>query len=345
MNMKFNLKDRVKTFEQTGTIVGIDSSVSTSRSQYLIKVDGKDKDKQHFEDRYIEMCADVVDNLELNGRGTWHREDELTLVELPSKWCVEVNRSNHNVLLEWRTLGSLSTYGYISNSKKDVDGYWTMQAPNRYTEITFDEFVKFVLNKYNPRDISINIQDRETAEKVLSILTQANEPIYDGSSIHYSSPDGDFAFENGKWQYMSHKDRRRVSLKEFIEAFSHTELDSYTIERDCLRDIYPHVCSEWQRTIKKLLVEDGSLFRNEVTVSKELVALAYKAASNINHDDWLEKHFPKPKKMVTKNITAWLNVYDDDHSTSHKTKKEADEAAIITRVACVEVSGVYEVEE
>lgn len=343
--MKFNLKDRVKTSEKTGTIVGIDSSVSTSHSQYLIKVDGEDKDKQCFEDRYMEICTDIVDNLELNGRGFWYREDELTLVELPSKWCIEVNRDNHNVLLEWRTVGSLSTYGYLSNSVQGVDGYWTPEAPNRHTEITFDEFVKFVLNKYNPRDISINIQDRETAEKVLNVLTQANEPIYSGSSIHYSSPDGDFAFENGKWQYMSRKDRRRVSLKEFIEAFSHADLDSYTIERDCLKDIYPHVCSEWQRTIKKLLIEDGSLFRNEVTVSKELVALAHKEASSVNHTDWLEKHFPKPKKMVTKEITVWLNVYNHYDSTSHKTKQEADEAAIITRIACVEVSGKYEVEE
>ena len=343
--MKFNLKDRVKTSEQTGTIVGIDSSVSTSQSQYLIKVDGEDKDKQHFEDRYMEICTDVVDGLELNGRGFWFREDELILVELPSKWCIEVNRDNHNVLLEWRTVGSLSTYGYISNSKKDVDGYWTMQAPNRHTEITFDEFVKFVLNKSNPRDMVIDIQDRETAERVLSVLTQANEPIYSESSIHYSSPDGDFGFENGKWQYMSRKGRKVVSLKEFIEAFSHTELDSYTIERDYLKDIYPHVCSEWQRTIKKLLIEDGSLFRNEVTVSKELVALAYKAASSINHDDWLEKHFPKPKKMVTKEITVWLNIYKDDNSSSYKTKEQADLSALKSRIACIEVGGTYEVEE
>lgn len=343
--MKFNLKDRVRTFEKIGTIVGIDSSVGTVHSQYLIKVDGEDKDKQAVEDRYMEICTDVVDNLELNGRGFWYKEDELTLVDLPSKWCIEVNERDHSVLHTWRTTRSLSTYGYLSNCKKDVDGYWTLEAPNRYTEITFDEFVKFVLNKSNHRDIVIDIQDRETAERVLSVLTQANEPIYSESSIHYSSPDGDFGFENGKWQYMSRKGRKVVSLKEFIEAFSHTELDSYTIERNYLKDIYPDVCSEWQRTIKKLLIEDGSLFSKDVTVSKELVALAYKRASSINHTDWLEKHFPKPKKMVTKEITVWLNVYNHYDSTSHKTKQEADEAAIITRIACVEVSGTYEVEE
>jgi hypothetical protein len=52
------------------------------------------------------------------------------------------------------------------------------------------------------------------------------------------------------------------------------------------------------------------------------------------------------KKKVTKEIVAWANVYPRDHYAFHKAKEIADQYGDGTnRIACVKVTGTYEVEE
>lgn len=53
-----------------------------------------------------------------------------------------------------------------------------------------------------------------------------------------------------------------------------------------------------------------------------------------------------PKQKVTKTLEMWANVYPDGELSTWKTKYDADFYAMNrTRIACVRLTGCYEVEE
>ncbi len=52
----------------------------------------------------------------------------------------------------------------------------------------------------------------------------------------------------------------------------------------------------------------------------------------------------RPKKMVTKTVEAWANVYSDGSTNYHDSKDEADGCLLNYRIACVKLTGEYEVE-
>jgi len=58
---------------------------------------------------------------------------------------------------------------------------------------------------------------------------------------------------------------------------------------------------------------------------------------------------PRPKRMVKKTLEGWVNVYPEDSplKTFHfvKDRPHADGLAEQTRIACVHVTGEYEVED
>lgn len=54
----------------------------------------------------------------------------------------------------------------------------------------------------------------------------------------------------------------------------------------------------------------------------------------------------KPKRMVKKTVKKWMNVYESgDCHHVFGTKESADFGAYSDRIACVELTGIYEVEE
>lgn len=53
---------------------------------------------------------------------------------------------------------------------------------------------------------------------------------------------------------------------------------------------------------------------------------------------------PKKRKVV-KEIVRYANIYPNDLPNIYRTKELADMNAMITRIACVELKGTYEVEE
>jgi hypothetical protein len=63
--------------------------------------------------------------------------------------------------------------------------------------------------------------------------------------------------------------------------------------------------------------------------------------------DWFKSSTPEKQdnsKRVKKTITRWVNVYPCRESL-HKTKDKADDDATFSRIACVEVTGEYEVDD
>jgi hypothetical protein len=54
---------------------------------------------------------------------------------------------------------------------------------------------------------------------------------------------------------------------------------------------------------------------------------------------------PKQKKMVTKTVEYWMNFYGSGYRLIYSSKELADRAATPERIACVKLTGTYEVEE
>ena len=52
----------------------------------------------------------------------------------------------------------------------------------------------------------------------------------------------------------------------------------------------------------------------------------------------------RPKKMVTKTVEKWINVYPSHNSWTYNSEAEANSSAAINRIACVKLTGEYEVE-
>jgi len=66
-----------------------------------------------------------------------------------------------------------------------------------------------------------------------------------------------------------------------------------------------------------------------------------------SHEDlitFLGTKKPREKRMVKKTLTWWANVLEAGHVATYPTKAYAD-ADVWGRIACVELTGEYEVEE
>ena len=57
------------------------------------------------------------------------------------------------------------------------------------------------------------------------------------------------------------------------------------------------------------------------------------------------KKAEQPKKMVKKSASYWANIYPNGDFTFYPTKIVADSYALSTRIACVHLTGEYEVTE
>lgn len=51
----------------------------------------------------------------------------------------------------------------------------------------------------------------------------------------------------------------------------------------------------------------------------------------------------RPKKMVTKTVEKWINVYPSHNNWTYNSEAEANSSAGINRIACVKLTGEYEV--
>jgi len=65
----------------------------------------------------------------------------------------------------------------------------------------------------------------------------------------------------------------------------------------------------------------------------------------VEHTEPLLKLVSRPKKMVKKTIERWENVYPSGRVCVHPTREVADDHANDDRIACVKLTGSYEVYE
>lgn len=131
-------------------------------------------------------------------------------------------------------------------------------------------------------------------------------------------------------------------LKKFKPHKSHKELNKITFKPgdlvECcgaegvVEHVYENVTYKVQVSFKdennKIAIshftEDGRLFHFHKTPSLFLVS--------------------RPKKKVTKTVEKWLNIYSKCVGLAYDSQLEADTWATGSRIACVKLTGTYEVE-
>lgn len=103
-----------------------------------------------------------------------------------------------------------------------------------------------------------------------------------------------------------------------------TILDPRLQAREPLYGLYEGWAVSW--------ASGGAFVGNRTTHGQDLV-------------EYLGPTKPKRKKMVTKTIERWENIYTNGRMCVYTTKEQADRAANLDRIACVKLTGTYEVEE
>lgn len=87
------------------------------------------------------------------------------------------------------------------------------------------------------------------------------------------------------------------------------------------------------------------IYRFSINTSDGLSLFTEDGRCGPNHTNPLITLVSRPKRKVTKVIERWANVYCYGVGGGHDTKEAADENAGITRIACVKLTGSYEIEE
>ena len=141
---------------------------------------------------------------------------------LPEKWQIKVTPENMDMVANWRTSGWLSAKGYCVNKVKGCDhvGYWFPEKQENYTEITSEQFKKYVLKQENGEKdwTKATVEERLAEAKrrypegtKFKTATESSENIYtsDGNAISWTSdicpdtiannPGQGLFYANGKW--------------------------------------------------------------------------------------------------------------------------------------------------
>ena len=140
---------------------------------------------------------------------------------LPEKWQIKVTPENIDMVVDWRTAGGLSAKGYCVNKVEWCDhvGYWFPEKREDYTEITSEQFKKYVLKQENDEKdwTKATVEERLAEAKrrypegtKFKTAAENRESIYtsDGNAISWTyiypdaignNPGQGLFYANGRW--------------------------------------------------------------------------------------------------------------------------------------------------
>jgi len=116
----------------------------------------------------------------------------------------------------------------------------------------------------------------------------------------------------------------------------------------------------WYRTREGRVVEVVQIMDKRLSVDHPAIGLhsTVRASWSLNGDCYylgredpldlitsLGTEKPRETKRVTKTLEYWINVYQDDTGVTFNSRMDANHAASKNRIACVALTGEYEVEE
>jgi len=156
------------------------------------------------------------------------------LEELPEKWCVVLTEENRDTLTVWLGFSKIESPNgsYVGFDKHVI----SLIAEPWYTEITFDQFKKWVLKEEGKplsiREVQVKVSNQEEANECAEIARACGEHIWDYvTSIKYSKDSEYFLKNNVDDDFLlGDKDAslKEISLQEFRERFGkkqETEID------------------------------------------------------------------------------------------------------------------------
>jgi hypothetical protein len=91
----------------------------------------------------------------------------------PKKYCIKVTEENVEVLRYWRTVlcnAEELINSYLLSIYQDAIGFAVQTLDSNFTEITFEEFRKFVLNEEIEEQITIKDKNMKYLIKFLNKL-------------------------------------------------------------------------------------------------------------------------------------------------------------------------------
>lgn len=130
---------------------------------------------------------------------------------LPKKWCLKVTEENIKEVSAWRTCGACTLHGYVmykgfAAHSPDTKGYYVDEKPKGTTEITTEQFRKYVL-----KEKAVVEKETYTLDEILALPNSAirlkTQEQYDklkragflGSCDYYGSKMYALTGETGYW--------------------------------------------------------------------------------------------------------------------------------------------------
>lgn len=123
-------------------------------------------------------------------------------------------------------------------------------------------------------------------------------------------------------------------------------MKTYKVTREQLAEIYSIACFGWKPKIEKITNDALGAFGTDGELPEEIVQ-SMRDAATTEQRPVIDRIFPKPKKMVTKEAIGYVNIYKEcNFGVVHYTK----EAAIAINaggaiVVAHEIRIPYQVEE
>lgn len=238
-------------------------------------------------------------------------EGKVELTSLPEKWCIKgiETEPEYKALVKWRTSGGFGPGGYLMCEKyrPGTKGYWEKYKPEGYTEITFEQFKKWVLEQKAPAPKPSPVMD------TVGTITGGRSPMFQkGDELVVCSR----AEDRNRWGYLN---TSRESYTERINdvaglKFKVTEICTYEgryyyslgtggwICEDCLsyQDVYKIGIDPYIKMHDPQLVQEMVDFSESYKGSVELYSPKKEAIINpaVNTIRSVEVELVKPKKVV-----------------------------------------------
>lgn len=202
---------------------------------------------------------------------------------LPTEWCIKITPENKSILHKyWERLpyegkGLSNFMGWLLSDRHDGSYQnWADRLPDGYTEITLDEFKKWVLkdgsdlvgkkfyHNINAKvDFTITcIENDQVIIDWVDISGSNNRTTYDVSTAYT-------LFKENVW--IERKKETKITTDMPI-----AQLTQQSISRQDLKVLFEHVCRKWQDVIEKKLRAD--IFADEIYVDDKLLAEAFEEA-------------------------------------------------------------------
>jgi len=187
-----------------------------------------------------EKRFDIIEkHLGLNTEATVSKMESVE--KLPEKWCVKYEHSQLEIIvgfLNWKC-GANTKSGYLCKEAKKINCFFiTDLKPKTYTEITFDQFKKWVLKEEEQlalsnsevslsiREVQVKVTSQEEANECAEIAKACGEKVnYKDASLDVDDLNKYFKYGIAELFVGQKSDTKtEISIQEYRERFGKADV-------------------------------------------------------------------------------------------------------------------------